>query len=61
MSANGDTPDVPQTWLEAEATCGHCDTSWDVSSKFREGSPFEIECPGCGATWSTEAKNDNQT
>ena len=42
--------------LEGELTCGHCGEEW-VWTFRADQEEYEIECPGCDATWTTEGSD----
>ena len=48
--------------IKSDLTCGHCGEEWDWTFR-ADQEEYEIECPGCGATWTTEGQqmsDDNE-
>ena len=39
--------------IESQVSCGHCGAEWWESIDTGRDH-YEIECPGCGETWTTE-------
>ena len=44
--------DIVNPRIESVLTCGHCGEEWEWTFE-PDQDHYEIECPGCGATWTS--------